>query len=166
MTILAAPAPVRIQTPIFLPEQEASQYSGKSWRFSLPYLPPSINDYYSTNPTTGKRYVLADARKLRTMMRETARDAGFRPSTRYTYGATVVLYMPRWDSLDIDNALKPLLDSTFSSRTDQRVRHLIVDKIVSPEYEPRTLVEVWQLPAGDIVDWLTVLLVRARRAAA
>ncbi len=131
------------------------------WSFTLDFLPPSVNHMYIVNPKTGQRVITEEARGIRDEIRMAAQTAGFRPDKKDTYGIVVVLYMPDWDTSDVDSGLKALLDSALSSRTDHRVTHLLVDKRVRPRCTPRTEVEIWKLSGvWTLIAWLLRLVLR------
>jgi hypothetical protein len=128
--------------------------------FTLDYLPPSVNHMYGVSQN-GKRFVTPEARSLRDDIRLEAQRVGFRPDKKHTYAVVVVFYMPDWDTSDLDSGLKALLDSAFSSRTDHRIVHLLVDKRVQHGCKPRTVVEIWRISgAWGLVGWMIRLLMR------
>ncbi len=112
--------------------------------FALDFLPPSVNQMYGIN-RYGQRYVTAEARGLKESMRLLAQLAGFRPDLKKRYAMALDFVMPHLDRLDIDSGLKSLIDSVFSSRTDQRIMELHAFKWVEPESPAQTLITIAEL---------------------
>ena len=119
----------------------------RSWAFSLPFLPPSVNHQYGVDPRTGRRYLTENAVMLRTLIRSESIKSGFRPDKAKKYGVYVVLTMTRWDDSDVDSPLKAALDSALSSRTDHRVIRLLVDKCVDPTAAERCDITIYEMTA-------------------
>lgn len=98
-----------------------------AWRFSLPFLPPSVNHSY-VNSGSGRRVLRQDAKDLRDSIGFYALASGFRLKPG-GYAVHVTFTFPT-NRHDIDGPVKHLLDGIFGTAADKQVWRLVVDKSV------------------------------------
>ncbi len=131
----------------------------REWRYSFPYLPPSINGAYF-----GNHHLKPEVAGLMESMAMEALLAGFRskPGVRYRWRLVFVVAPStgrrKWDA---SNLVKLWEDATFGSANDDMVIHGEFAKVLHPAIPPspkgsrqkrgHTFVTIWRVALGD--EW-------------
>ena len=107
------------------------------WHVAFDFLPPSVNHQYGRRGS--QAYTERGAASVLEGISLLVAAQGFQFSIKARYSVRVLFTFPS-DVFDLDNRVKPLMDSVFGARGDHRVYHLEADKEV---YSGRERTELW-----------------------